>query len=197
MIVTTVLSELDKVLLPRGFKRRASENVLGCWVRRTLMTNRAVVVIKAPDDVDPALFARNQKGACRKAAGFFLPFLYEIGLQIVVVGPPVRTEPTSVVDTYSNQVCVLQSVHVVDVEGKVATSGATWGQFVTGEIQSAIARALRIAVGGEEVAAGAQQAAETDIQSAKKPPFFRVATVCGVIAVILLLLRMIVRLFSL
>ena len=34
------------------------EGVLGCWVRRTLMTNRAVVVIAAPNSVDPALFAR-------------------------------------------------------------------------------------------------------------------------------------------
>src|SRR5689334_17186214 len=117
-VTTQLITELDNTLIPRGFRRRAAEGVLGCWVRRTLMTNRAVVVIQAPPDADPALFARDQKRASRKAAGFFIPVLYEIGLQIVVVGPPVRTDPTRVVDRYSNQVCILQSVHVVDLEGK-------------------------------------------------------------------------------
>jgi hypothetical protein len=157
------------------------------------MTNRAVVVIEAPDDADPALFARDQKGVCRRAAGFFLPVLYEIGLQVVVVGPPVRTDPTSVVDKYSNQVCVLQSVHVIDVEGKVVTSGATWGQFVTGPVQRAIAQAMRVAVEGEEAAA-APPGRAADISTAKRPVYFRVALLCGALAVLLYLLRILLRL---
>jgi hypothetical protein len=147
MDTNSILIALDEMLVAQGFHRRQVPDVLACWARRSLLTgNRAVVVIECPGDEDPALFAREQKKRCSKAAGFFIPFLFEVGLQIIVVGPPALTDPTTVVDTYSNQICVLQSVHVVDLKRRRITSGATWGQVVTGPLQTAIADTLRMAI---------------------------------------------------
>ena len=88
-----IQAALEGALTPFGFRRRPADGVISCWVLRTFMRNRAVVVIYCRDDKDPALFAREQRGLCRSAAGFFIPVLYEIGLQIVVVGPPAVTDP--------------------------------------------------------------------------------------------------------
>lgn len=146
-VMNHVLAALDEALKSAGFRQLESDGVLACWIRRTGSTNRAVVAIECPLDEDPALFAQAQRGMCRKAAGFFVPFLYPIGLQIVVIGPRVQTDPVSVVDTYNNQICCLQSLHIVDLHMRHVTSARTWGQRVTGPLQTAIASSLRAAVG--------------------------------------------------
>lgn len=111
-----------------------------------------------------------------------------------MLGPPVGTDPTTVVDTYSNQVCVLQSVHVVDLVAGVATSGATWGQVVTGEIQAAVAGALRAAVRDGTPDTGTRHVEEPLVRSAEQPLIFWLAGAAGVFAAGALLLRQILRL---
>jgi hypothetical protein len=146
-IEESLLAALDETLRGHGFRRRSAASVLACWVRRSVWTgNRAVVVIECPPDCDPAVFARGEKKRCAAASGFYIPVLFETGLQIVVFGPSVRTDPMAVVDRFSNQICVLQSVHVVDIKGGRVWSGATWGQRVTGPVQAAIVEALQSAL---------------------------------------------------
>jgi hypothetical protein len=145
-LVPQIIAELDAALTPIGFTRRPAVGAVACWAWRTLNHNRAVVLIECPPNQDPALFARDHKNYCRGIAGFIVPIFYEMGLQIITLGPPVVTDPTAVVDKFSNQICVLQSVHIVDLERNVVTSAATWGQTVTKQTQEAIAYALRSAL---------------------------------------------------
>ena len=104
--VAQILADVETTLHPLGFRRRLAPGVLACWVRRKLNHNRAVVAIECPRGEAPAIFARLQKIVCRKAAGFYIPVFYEIGLQTIVLGPPVMTDPIDVVDTISNGICL-------------------------------------------------------------------------------------------
>jgi hypothetical protein len=199
-LTAQILKELDGALSHLGFRRRTARRVLACWVLRKLSYNRAVVVIECPSSEDPAVFAREQKSVCRKAAGFFIPFFYEVGLQIVVLGPAAITDPKSVVDAYSNQICVLQSVYVVDLAGRSVTSGATWGQTVTRPIQEVVASALRYALvstGSDTIDRG--DSGSEQLVPAIEPPqplrrsvevAMQVSTWCTILTIILLVLKL-------
>lgn len=149
----TVLAALSAILTERGFRLVPSDDVAACWVRRTGNTNRAVVALDVPPDVDdPALWARDQRARCARAVGFRIPFFFHPGIQIVTLGPPPITEPTRAVDRYDNQWCVIQAIHVVDLQRDDVASGATWGQVVSGSDQEAVAATLQHVVCGTELA---------------------------------------------
>jgi hypothetical protein len=116
-----------------------------------LNTNRAVAVLRRPEGnfaIGP--FCRRIKWRLLWHTRF-VPFLYEVGLQVVLVGngleealdDPERLR--QVVDKVSNQFVVLQSVFVVDESAKRYACARTWGQFVTGQFQDAISRGIEAA----------------------------------------------------
>jgi len=142
MTEAELIAELSTDLERIGFRSNPSSEVLGCWIRRRPNTNRAVVLLRCPEGVDAAVFARESRSACARSAGFYIPLLYGIGLQVVVVGGDNETAPTDVVDRYDNQWCCLQSVFLVDIEAGTVDSGRTWGQTTSSPIQAAILRAL-------------------------------------------------------
>ena len=45
-------------------------------------------------------------------------------------------------ELFDNQFVVLQSIFLVDTEEKVYCSARTWGQFITGKFQNAIASGI-------------------------------------------------------
>jgi len=148
-----VLEALGETLRERGYRSITAVDVGACWVRRTFNTNRAVVLLDVPDNVDdPAPWAREQRLRCARAVGFRIPLFFHPGVQIVTLGPSAVTEPSAAVDRYDNQWCVIQAIHVVDLERPDVTSGATWGQVVSGSDQEAVAHRLQQVVGGAELA---------------------------------------------
>lgn len=129
----------------------ANLGVEAFWRRCTWNTNRAAALVRWPDgDSDIGPYCRWIKW---KLVGQtkFVPFIYELGLQLVVVGDGLRQvvdapeKLAKVVDLASNQFVVLQSVFVVDESTKRYAHARTWGQYVTGKFQTSIARAIESA----------------------------------------------------
>ncbi|MEM6931575.1 MAG: hypothetical protein AAF602_31885 [Myxococcota bacterium] len=146
---TSILAVLAERLGARGFRAQPSDDVAACFVRRTWMTNRGVLVLDVPPEVDdPAAWARTQRARCAEAVGFRIPLVYHPGIQIVTLGPPAVTLPEDAVDRIDNQWCVIQAIHVVDLGAGAVQSAATWGQVVSGPDQVAVAAALQAALGG-------------------------------------------------
>lgn len=144
---THILDVLADRLADRGFRVVPSDDVAACFVRRTWNTNRGVLVLDVPPDVDdPAAWARTQRARCAAAVGFRIPLVYHPGIQIVTLGPPAMTAPADAVDTIDNQWCVIQAIHVVDLDGSTVESAATWGQVISGPDQAAVASALQEAL---------------------------------------------------
>ncbi|MBX2799999.1 MAG: hypothetical protein KTR31_20125 [Myxococcales bacterium] len=138
-----VLDILERALTERKFHRRPADGPAGCWVRRTAMTNRALIALDVPDDVDdPAPWVRTQRRLCARSVGFKIPFLYHPGIQVVTLGPAAKTHPVDAVDRIDNQWCVIQAIHVVDLQSGRFVSASTWGQVISGPDQQAVARAL-------------------------------------------------------
>ena len=113
--------------------------------RQTWNTNRAVVVV-APAALPPDFAAWLRE--IRKRTAYrcrFFPFFYGIGIQVVVIAPGLARsgiDPNSHVAAIDNQWAIIQSVFLVDPEARTFVAGRTWGQFVTGKYQDAIAAAL-------------------------------------------------------
>lgn len=150
---SNIRAVLNETLMERGFRPRTeaadptgASPVVACWTRRTIFTNRAAVVLRCPEAEDPAQFARASRRSCAKAAGFYVPVLYGIGLQVIVLGPGVQTPLEDAVDRIDNQWCVLQAIHVVDMSQGTVTSASTWGQVISGPDQQAVATALQRAL---------------------------------------------------
>ena len=147
---TDIFEALTEMLSGRGFRVVPADDVAMCWVRRTAMTNRAVIALDVPEGVDdPAVWAREQRARCARAVGFRIPLLYHPGIQIVTLGPPPVTPPSSAVDRIDNQWCVIQALHMVDLRAGTVASGATWGQVISGSDQNAVALALAGLLSGE------------------------------------------------
>lgn len=182
-----VLASVDRALGQRGFVRRDSDDVLACWVRRTLLTNRAVVAIECPLQEDPAVFAREARRRCARAVGFRIPLFYGIGLQVITLGPRVRTPPTEVVDRIDNQWCVIQAVHVMDSANGTVASGATWGQVVSGSDQAFVSDALQRAAGSQgqpDHAVEVSSAPATPVSRVALPSWVRTAFVAAIVVAI-------------
>jgi hypothetical protein len=199
-LVDHIAGDLQMTLASIGFVRQNNApGVVACFVRRNFSHNRAVVIVECPPEMDPALFARSSRDVCKRAAGFYVPIFYEIGLQIVVLGPAAITEPTSVVDTFSNQTCVLQAVHVVDLSTGIVTSGTTWGQTVTKEIHSAVAVSLRATMGKHELHGERGPTSITEppvIKSLEQPHWFRNLMLVAAVGAIIVFVIRIILLFT-
>ncbi len=82
---------IGEALAPHGFRphwrpEMANPGVVAFWRRCTWNTNRVVAVLRRPEgDLDFRGFCQRIKWRLLWRTRF-IPFLYEVGLQIVVVG---------------------------------------------------------------------------------------------------------------
>lgn len=156
-----LLELIHEHLLPHGFRRVGElpgDDGIGwmaAWTRKTWNTNRAAAVIRMPDaGRHPGEYAREIRKPVGRALGY-LPVLYPIGLQLVLVGPGVAGHGGDISDYVSrinNFTVLIQSIHLVDPDTRIAVTSRTWGQYITGKFQDAIVQALTgyVAVPDEE-----------------------------------------------
>ena len=145
----------------RGFRRftPAVDGLpwIAAWKRKTWNTNRGIALLTAPADIASALdYARSVKGPAGKAIGY-LPVLYELGLQMVLVGPGLMAKAAGLkgaLAKINSFTVILQSLHAVDPEAGVALSTRTWGQFVSGPWIDAIESGIAAYLGGAPPASG-------------------------------------------
>ena len=118
---------------------------LGAWKRKTWNSNRAIALIALPDRAPHAgEYALDIRPAAGKALGY-IPFLYELGLQLILTGPGILKKGEGLdryVTKINNSTVLLQSIHLVDPETRESRSVRTWGQVVTGKFIDAIEEGL-------------------------------------------------------
>lgn len=122
--------------------------VIGFWRRCTWNTNRAVAVLRRPEGaVEIGPFCQQAKWKLRRCTRS-IPFLYELGLQIVIVGNWPENSPDESetlrqsVDKVNNQLVVLQSIFSIDEATHRYVAARTWGQIISARFQDAIARGI-------------------------------------------------------
>jgi hypothetical protein len=109
---------------PRGFKLLdpvpAVDDVrmIAAWRRKNWNTNRGIAIVAMESTTgNPGEFARQLRRPIGRKIGY-VPFLYEMGLHVVVTGAgvlPRASDLHNYVDKLNNQFVLLQSVHVVDL----------------------------------------------------------------------------------
>jgi len=124
-------------------------DVVRFWRRNTLNTNRAVAMVRLPEGtVDLPGYTHALKWKLMRQTKWF-PFLYGLGLQLVVVGEELEdrffleTHLKPCVDKIDNQFVIVQSIFAVDLHRETAGAAATWGQVFTGKFQRTIARSIQ------------------------------------------------------
>jgi len=113
--------------------------------RQTWNTNRAIVVVSLPEvPADFAGYIRRLRKSVAFRCGFF-PVFWVIGIQVVIVAPGLAQsdiDPSQHLARVDNQWAIVQSMFLVDPVAQAYLVGRTWGQFVTGQYQDAIAGVL-------------------------------------------------------
>jgi hypothetical protein len=116
------------------------------WKRQTWNSNRAVVLVQAPEiPEDPTQLFKKIRKEVAFRCGFF-PVFYGIGIQVVLVLTGVRPDSRDLsrfVDRYDNNWSIIQSIFVTHIDGGLISDARTWGQFLSGKFQDAIAIALK------------------------------------------------------
>ena len=114
---------------------------VGAWKRKTWNTNRGIALLRLPDRAPHAgEYALDIRPAAGKALGY-IPFLYELGLQLILTGPGILKKGERLdryVTKINNSTVLLQSLHLVDPGTRESLSIRTWGQVVTGKFIDAI-----------------------------------------------------------
>ena len=146
---------LEAKLAPHGFKTVEAEGSLAArgvrklWHRKTWNTNRGVVHAD-PGKVLLGEFVERM----RYEAGPFLgsSCWSQLGLQVVLAidaaRVPTPEQLTTCVDAVNTQGILIQSVFAVDPSSGEWSQARTWGQFVTGKYQDAIAEGIAEVVAG-------------------------------------------------
>jgi hypothetical protein len=141
---------LYNALSPHGFKRVRYDDSQNndfemILKRQTWNTNRAVCVLKR--NSGPENFAIYVK-EIRKIVAFevkFFPFLYVVGIQLILVCPGIVksiSNPKDFVSMVDNQWAIVQSIFLIDDEAATFNEGRTWGQYVTGKFQNIISETI-------------------------------------------------------
>ena len=142
---------IEDHLAPQGFRghwrpRMADLGLVAFWRRCTWNTNRAVAVVRSPSPVvDLRGYCQRLKWTLLRQTRF-VPFLYELGLQLVVITEPEEgairpgeaEDLTNVVDRISNQFVVLQSLFVVNLTDRRYSTARTSPLSVTVPVLDAI-----------------------------------------------------------
>jgi hypothetical protein len=123
----TLTCALAEEVEPRGFKRIdpapvvEAAHLIAAWKRKPWNHNRGIAIVAMEsNNGHPGEFARKLRRPIGRKIGY-LPFLYELGLHVIVTGTgllPRATDLHSYVDKINNQFVLLQSVHVVDLEAR-------------------------------------------------------------------------------
>jgi len=149
----SLIAAIDGEISPHGFRPHTHERMpsLRCLAYRCLRAwsfNRAVAVLEPPEgDFEIGPYCQQMKWPLRTLK-WSVPFFYEPGLQIVLAGTGLERKLRATggldghVDTFSNQLVVLQSIFVVDTGTRRYAADRTWGQVVTGQYQDAIAAGI-------------------------------------------------------
>jgi hypothetical protein len=138
---------LHHEVAPHGFRRFDPPSAdpplpwIAAWKRKTWNTNRGIALLRLPaQSAHAGEYARDVRVPAGKAIGY-LPFLYELGLQLVLLAPGGLGKAEGLeryVTPVNNSTVLLQSIHLVDPETRAARSVRTWGQVVTGPFIDAI-----------------------------------------------------------
>jgi hypothetical protein len=115
---------IEDTLSPLSFKRFdpvpevGGAGMLVAWKRKTLSMNRGVAILRFGDsETNPGEFAQRMKKSVGKAIGY-LPFFYELGLQLILVGRDFihrASDLPQFVDKINTQTIILQSIHLVEM----------------------------------------------------------------------------------
>lgn len=111
------------------------------WTKKNFNINRAVVLIEIEENIgffDLVNFIYEIKYPLGKKIGF-IPFLYELGIQIIVLGKNIHPEESkNPVDTINNFKVLVQSLFVIDKQNHNYYKSITWGQTISAKFQEAI-----------------------------------------------------------
>ena len=146
---------IEEAVAPHGFLRfsPAVDGLpwISAWKRKTWNTNRGIALLSAPADLASALdYARAVAKPAGKAIGY-LPFLYELGLHLILVGPGLMAKAAGLKEALAkinSFTVVLQSLHAVDPAAGAALSTRAWGQFVSGPWIDAIEAGIAVFLSG-------------------------------------------------
>lgn len=111
--------------------------------RQNWNTNRAIVMDSLDElPADFGLYVRQlREDVARRCR--FIPVLWPIGIQFVIRVPGAMSiDPSPYVALIDNQWALIQSIFLIDPDRDQFSQARTWGQFVTGKFQDAIAVAL-------------------------------------------------------
>ena len=136
---------LEDAVASHGFRRFTPGGGglpwISAWKRKTWNTNRGIALLAVPPGAPHAgEYALDVRVPAGKAIGY-LPFLYELGLQLVLCGPGILERSDGLercVTKLNNSTVLLQSLHLVDPATGASRSVRTWGQVVTGPFIDAI-----------------------------------------------------------
>ncbi len=144
-----LLSDLTQTMAEHGFGKVADTvaipDAMLLLKRQTWNTNRAIIVVcpsQAPNDLPDYL--RRLRKCVAFRCGFF-PFFWGVGIQVVIVASGLSQsgiDPARHVARVDNQWAIVQSLFLADTTGHTYQTGRSWGQFVTGKFQDAIAVVL-------------------------------------------------------
>jgi hypothetical protein len=112
------------------------------WKLRNINMNRSVVLIEVNQSIaleKLILHLHSIKYELGKATGY-IPFLNEVGIQLIVVGNMITSTECSVkpVDTFSNQRALIQSIFIIDKRNRKYFRSITVMQTITGKVQALI-----------------------------------------------------------
>lgn len=145
----SLVAAIDRNVAPLGFQRihpaPGSLPWIAAWKRKTWNTNRGIAVLRLPEAAPHAgEYALDIRKNAGKAIGY-IPFLYELGLQLVLVAPGILRKADGLdryVTKVNNSTVLLQGIHVVDPDDGSARTVRTWGQVVTGKFIDAVEAAI-------------------------------------------------------
>ena len=145
---TPLLPDLIETMAGHGFRVADASGIADVKLllkRQTWNTNRAIVAVTLdplPSDMRGYLRELRRRVAFRCG---FVPFFWGIGIQAIIIAPGIvesGIDPAQHVARVDNQWAIIQSVFLVDSIFRSCRSARTWGQFVTGKFQDAIALVL-------------------------------------------------------
>lgn len=151
-----LIGTIGDALTPFGFNPRwhdpmESLGVVAFWRGCSLNRNRAVVMVRRPvGNFELRAYCQRLKGNVLRHTPF-VGFLYQVGLQFIVVGDgleqtiDIPVGLRGIVDRFSSQSVILQSVFVVDTSTNRYAAARTWGQRISGQFHNAIADGIEAA----------------------------------------------------
>lgn len=144
--IENLAQSLEKNLTPLKFKpssvtiEHEAVKKIQVFKKKNLNLNRCIVLVELNEEVpvtDLHLFLKTLKIMLGKEIGY-IPFLYELGMQVVLIGNDIPIPSKSPIDQVNTFKVLLQSVFVVDNNKQMYYKSVTWGQTVSNAFQKVI-----------------------------------------------------------